>query len=257
MMKLIDTHAHMYLPEFDKDIDKVIRESKESGVEKIFMPNIDANTIDGMLLLEKQYKNHCFPMMGLHPCYVKENFAEELRIISSWFDKRNFCAIGEIGIDLYWDKTFVKEQIKAFEIQINWAKDHEIPIVIHCRESLDLSIEIVEKHQEGNLKGIFHCFSGNADQANKIIDLNFLLGIGGVVTFKNGGLDKVIPEIAMDHLVLETDSPYLAPTPFRGKRNSPIYLKQIAQRIAELKECTIKEVAQITTKTANKIFGHG
>lgn len=257
MMKLIDTHAHMYLPEFDKDIDKVIRESKESGVEKIFMPNIDANTIDGMLLLEKQYKNHCFPMMGLHPCYVKENFAEELRIISSWFDKRNFCAIGEIGIDLYWDKTFVKEQIKAFEIQINWAKDHEIPIVIHCRESLDMSIEIVEKHQEGNLKGIFHCFSGNADQANKIIDLNFLLGIGGVVTFKNGGLDKVIPEIAMDHLVLETDSPYLAPTPFRGKRNSPIYLKQIAQRIAELKECTIKEVAQITTKTANKIFSHG
>lgn len=196
-------------------------------------------------------------MMGLHPCYVKENFAEELRIISSWFDKRNFCAIGEIGIDLYWDKTFVKEQIKAFEIQINWAKDHEIPIVIHCRESLDMSIEIVEKHQEGNLKGIFHCFSGNADQANKIIDLNFLLGIGGVVTFKNGGLDKVIPEIAMDHLVLETDSPYLAPTPFRGKRNSPIYLKQIAQRIAELKECTIKEVAQITTKTANKIFSHG
>ena len=257
MLKLIDTHAHMYLPEFDQDIDKVIHESIEVGVEKIFMPNIDNNTIEGMLLLEKRHKNHCFPMMGLHPCYVKENYTEELSLISKWFERRKFCAVGEIGIDLYWDKTFVKEQIKAFETQIRWAKEHDIPIIIHCRESLDMSIEIVATHQDGSLRGIFHCFSGNADQANKIIDLDFLLGIGGVVTFKNGGLDKVIPDIDLSRMVLETDSPYLAPTPYRGKRNSPIYLGHIAQRIADLKECSIEEVAKITTKTANNIFGHG
>jgi len=257
MTKMIDTHAHLYLDEFKNDIDDVITESKESGIEKIFTPNIDSNSIDGMLHLEKNYENYCIPMMGLHPCYVKENYADELKIIESWFKKRTFCAVGEIGIDLYWDKSFVKEQITAFELQINWAKDHGIPIVIHCRESLDMSIEIVKKLQNGNLKGIFHCFSGNEEHANKIIDLNFLMGIGGVVTFKNGGLDKVIPTIDLKHIVLETDSPYLAPAPYRGKRNAPFYLLQIAQRVAELKGIERSEVAKTTSSNAKNIFQYG
>jgi TatD DNase family protein len=195
--------------------------------------------------------------MGLHPCYVKEKYTEELKLVESWFKKRSFCAVGEIGIDLYWDKSFIKEQTIAFETQINWAKDHEIPIIIHCRYSIDMTIEIVKKHQDGNLKGIFHCFSGNIDHAKEIIDLNFLLGIGGVVTFKNGGLDKVIPDVNLENIVLETDSPYLAPTPFRGKRNMPSYLSLIANRIAELKECDVSKVAKITSLNSIKVFNNG
>lgn len=257
METLIDTHAHIYLKEFKDDLDEVLNQSKDAGVEKIFMPNIDSRTIDGMLALERKYQNICIPMMGLHPCYVKENFKEELNTVESWLDKRNFCAIGEIGIDLYWDKTFKNEQVKVFETQIEWAKELKIPIVIHCRESIDMSIEIVEKHQDGKLKGIFHCFSGSIDHVKKITDLNFLLGIGGVVTFKNGGLDRVIPHADLQNIVLETDSPYLAPTPFRGKRNSPIYLKLIAEKIAELKECSFEKVAKTTSATAQKIFSNG
>ena len=257
MTKLIDTHAHIYLKEFHHDVHKVILESNKSGVEKIFMPNIDSHTIDKMLILEDQYKDFCIPMMGLHPCYVKEDYKKELNMVESWFGKRNFCAVGEIGLDLYWDKSFVKEQTIAFETQIEWAKDLQIPIVIHCRDSIDMSIEIVKKLQNGNLRGIFHCFSGNKDHAKKIIDLNFILGIGGVVTFKNGGLDKVIPYVDLKHIVLETDSPYLAPTPYRGKRNSPAYLIHIAEKIAILKGCTFEEVAKETTALANTVFDHG
>lgn len=254
MNKMIDTHAHIYLPEFENDIGQVIETSKKGGIDKIFMPNIDHNSIAKMLELEKRYDDYCIPMMGLHPCYVKENYTKELDIISSWLEQRKFCAVGEIGIDLYWDKSFVDEQVKAFEIQINWAKDHGIPIVIHCRESIDMTIDIVSKQQDGKLKGIFHCFSGNNDHAQKIIDLGFLLGIGGVITFKNGGLDQVIPNIDLKNIVLETDSPYLAPTPFRGKRNTPAYLQHIASRIAELKECEISEIAQTTTENAQTVF---
>jgi len=254
MMNLIDTHAHLYLSEFEKDIESVIDESKKAGVEKIFLPNIDLNSIDGMLQLEKKYHNYCFSLMGLHPCYVKNNYQKELQLIKTWLEKSQFCAIGEIGIDLFWDKTHIDEQISAFETQINWAKDLDLPIVIHCRASIDMTIEIVRKHQDGNLKGIFHCFSGDHEHAKKIIDLNFLLGIGGVVTFKNGGLDKVIPEIELKNIVLETDSPYLAPTPHRGKRNVPSYLHLIASRIAELKNCEVNEVAGVTTENARTIF---
>lgn len=254
---MIDTHAHIYLKEFQDDLPEVIQQSKQSGIQKIFMPNIDAHSIDHMLSLESQYKNYCIPMMGLHPCYVKEDYKAELKLVESWLGQREFCAVGEIGIDLYWDKSFMKEQIKAFETQIEWAKELKIPIVIHCRESIDMTINVVKKHQDGDLKGIFHCFSGNIDHANNVIDLNFILGIGGVVTFKNGGLDKVVPYVDLKHIVLETDSPYLAPTPYRGKRNSPGFLTHIAEKIAELQGCTVEEVARETTASANNIFSHG
>lgn len=251
---MIDTHAHLYLSEFKDDIGEIIGSSKEAGVTKIFMPNIDSNSIESMLNIEKSFPDYCISMMGLHPCYVKTDFKEELKTIESWIKKRNFCAIGEIGLDLHWDKTFVDEQIIAFETQINWAKELDLPIVIHCRESIDMTIDLVEKHQDGNLKGIFHCFSGNLDHAKRIIDLDFLAGIGGVATFKNGGLDKVLPHLNLENIVLETDSPYLAPSPNRGKRNMPGYLPLIAQRIAELMDTEVSEVAQITTSNALKIF---
>lgn len=251
---MIDTHAHIYLQDFNDDIQEVIDNSKETGIEKIFMPNIDSNSIQPMLKLEKLYKNYCIPMMGLHPCYVKENYEEELRIVGSWLEKRTFCAIGEIGIDLYWDKTHLKEQVIAFETQINWAKDLDIPIVIHCRESIDMTIDIVKRYQDGNLRGIFHCFSGNEQHAKKITDLDFLLGVGGIVTFKNGGLDKVMPNVALKNVVLETDSPYLAPAPYRGKRNMPAYLHKIANRLSEVMNIDVLKVANATTKNAKMIF---
>ncbi len=254
MKNLIDTHAHIYLAEFDDDRDTMIQESKNAGIDQIFMPNIDSHSIDSMLQLEDEYENYCIPMMGLHPCYVKANFLEELSIIESWLKKRTFCAVGEIGIDLYWDKTFLEQQIKAFEMQINWAKELGLPINIHCRDSIDMTIELVRKHQDGRLKGIFHCFSGNLDHAKKIIDLNFLLGIGGVVTFKNGGIDKVIPDVALSNIVLETDSPYLAPVPFRGKKNSPSLLPYVATKIAELKHCDVHDIANTTSKNAVNLF---
>ncbi len=254
MTKWIETHAHIYLPEFEDDLDGVIKNAKTAGVERIYMPNIDSKTIESMLRVEDKYENYCIPMMGLHPCYVKNEYKKELDIIKSWLDRRAFCAIGEIGLDLYWDKTHLDEQIAAFETQINWAKELGLPIVIHCRESIDLTIEIIEKHQDGNLKGIFHCFSGTSEHAKKIIDLNFLLGIGGVATFKNGGLDKVIPSMDLEHIVLETDSPYLAPTPHRGKRNQPSYIPIIASKIAELKNCEVIKVSKTTTINAERVF---
>jgi len=253
-MKLIDTHAHIYLPEFKNDIDLILGKSKKVGVEKIFMPNIDLQSIESMLSLEKEYLGYCYSMIGLHPCYVNENVKKDLKTIKSWFEEHNFCAIGEIGIDLHWDKSKLNEQILAFESQINWAKDLRLPIIIHCRSSIDMTIELVRKHQDGNLKGIFHCFIGDREHSKKIIDLNFLVGIGGVVTFKNGGMDKVIPDIELENIVLETDSPYLTPTPYRGKRNEPSYLHLIATKVAELKGCEIDEVARLTSENAIKIF---
>jgi TatD DNase family protein len=257
MTKLIDTHAHIYLDEFHSDIEDVIKLSSDAGVEKVFMPNIDVSTIDNMLDLELRFPGICIPMMGLHPCYVKQNYAEELHIVEGWFEKRKFCAVGEIGIDLYWDKTYVDEQVKAFEFQLDIAKNLDIPAVIHCRDSIDMTIDLVRKNQDGRLKGIFHCFTGTRHQATQIIDLGFLLGIGGVVTFKNGGLDKVIPYVNLDHIVLETDSPYLAPAPYRGKRNMPSYLQYIVTKIAELKDCETAEVVASTSKNANDIFRDG
>jgi TatD DNase family protein len=218
------------------------------------MPNIDHTSIDRMLELEEQSKGSCFSMMGLHPCSVKKDFEKELYIVEDWLAKRKFKAIGEMGTDLYWDKTFWNEQLETFRIQVDWAKKYSLPIVIHCRESLDQTIELVEQLSDGRLTGVFHCFTGTVEQAERIIKIGFYLGIGGVSTFKKGGMDVVIPDVDINHIVLETDSPYLAPVPHRGKRNEPAYIPLVAARIAELKKVSLEEVQKITTQNAAKLF---
>ncbi len=253
-MKLIDTHAHIYSSKFDYDRDEIIEEIRKVGIERIFMPNVDVETIDRMLDCESRYGDLCIPMMGLHPCDVKEDFEQQLYVMEDWLSKRSFAAVGEIGTDLYWDKTGFDRQKEALNIQLVWAKEKNIPIVLHCRESIDETIEIIEKAQDGTLTGIFHCFGGTLDQAKKIIKLGFLLGIGGVATYKNGGLDQVIPFIGLENLVLETDAPYLAPVPFRGKRNTPAYLPAIAQRVGDLLQISPAEVAAKTKLNALNLF---
>lgn len=253
-MNLIDTHAHIYSTEFDSDRDEMIREIRAAGIDRIYMPNVDVHTIDAMLRCESSYPGMCIPMMGLHPCDVKEDFEDQLELMKEWLDKRSFAAVGEIGLDLYWDKSFFEQQKEALKIQIDWAKNESLPIVLHCRESMDETIEIVREEQDGSLRGIFHCFNGNLSQAKEIIELGFLLGIGGVATFKNGGLDQVIPAIGLEHLVLETDAPYLAPVPFRGKRNSPAYLPYIASKIGDYLKVSKETVAAQTTANALNLF---
>lgn len=250
-MQLIDTHAHIYAQEFDGDRDVVIQKATEERVSKILLPAIDSSTHAAMLETEKQYKN-CIAMMGLHPCYVTENYKDELSVVQNYLKQRHFIAVGEIGLDFYWDKTFTQQQYDAFETQIQWALELDLPIVIHSRNAMDETISVIKKYPQ--LKGIFHCFSGNADQAKQITDAGFLLGIGGVVTYKNGGLDKVIAEVGIDRLVLETDAPYLAPVPFRGKRNETGYLKYIADKVAEVSGKGFEKVAEVTTQNAIKLF---
>src|SRR6187549_3639749 len=249
----IDTHAHIYHEDFLNDRLDMLHRCEEQQVTRIFMPNVDHESIDGMMELESRFPNRCSAMMGLHPCSVKKEFERELYIVEGWLSKRKFSAVGEIGTDLYWDKTFWEQQQEAFLIQVKWAKQYDLPIIIHCRESIDETIALVEKEHDGKLTGIFHCFSGNAQQAERITKLGFFLGIGGVATFKNGGLDKVLPEISLTHLVLETDSPYLAPVPYRGKRNEPAYIPLVAKRIAEIKNCSIEDVQLNTTRNALKL----
>ncbi len=253
-MNYIDTHAHIYSSKFDSDRDQILKDVIASGVSKIYMPNVDLESIEAMLACEQAYPGICIPMMGLHPCDVKEDFQSQLKVMEDWLEKRPFAAVGEIGLDLYWDKTFFEEQKKALQIQIDWAKNKKLPIVLHCRESIDETIKIIRANQTGHLKGIFHCFNGDLSQAKEIIGLGFLLGIGGVATYKNGGLDKVIPEIGLDHLVLETDAPYLAPVPFRGKRNSPAYIPVIAEKVGDYLELSKEEVARKTTENALNLF---
>ncbi|WP_377914649.1 TatD family hydrolase [Algoriphagus aquatilis] len=253
-MNLIDTHAHIYSAKFDSDRDQVIEEIRAAGVSRIYMPNVDVETIDRMLDSESRYGNLCVPMMGLHPCDVKEDFERQLKVMEEWLNKREFAAVGEIGTDLYWDKTTFEIQKEALRIQVGWAIEKELPIVLHCRESIDQTIELIEKAHDGKLRGIFHCFTGTLDQANRIIQMGFLLGIGGVVTYKNGGLDQVIPYIGLENLVLETDAPYLAPVPHRGKRNTPAYLPEIAKRVGDLKETSLEKVAEVTTANALNLF---
>ncbi len=252
-IQLIDTHAHIYDSSILSEIDELHPQWLENGVEKIYMPNIDVASIESMLEVETRFAN-CEAMMGLHPCYVKEDYLDQLKVVEQWLGKREFCAVGEIGIDLYWDKTFVKEQEDAFKRQIIMARDANIPFVIHSRDSLDLTIDIVTSLQDGNLKGIFHCFTGSLDQAKRIKDIGFMMGIGGVVTFKNSGLDKVVSELNIEDIVLETDAPYLAPTPHRGKMNQPLYLQLIASRIAEIMGRNISEVGSQTTLNAKSLF---
>lgn len=251
---LIDTHSHLYLKQFAEDREAVLQRAYDQGVEKIFLPSIDSSVLEDMLKLEAEQDGKCYAMMGLHPCSVKDNYKKELDIVHEWLDRRYFCAVGEIGMDLYWDKTFVKEQEEAFIIQLNWAVAFDIPIVIHSRSATDEIINILKKEQKPGLRGIFHCFGGSIEQAKAIIDLGFYLGIGGVVTFKNAGLAEIIKDIDLEHIVLETDAPYLAPVPYRGKRNESAYIYHVAQHIAKLKELDYKTVSQITTENALKIF---
>ncbi|MFA9372474.1 MAG: TatD family hydrolase [Labilibaculum antarcticum] len=253
-MKLIDTHSHIYSDEFKDDIEEIISNCKNVNIQKILLPNIDSESIPKMNSLVQAFPEMCVPMMGLHPTSVKENYKEELENCKGWLAKNRYCAVGEIGIDLYWDKTFIKEQQIVFDTQINWALERELPIVIHARDSFNEIFEILEAYRSRNLKGVFHSFTGNVEQANKAIDLGFLLGINGIVTFKNAGLDKTIETISLDKLVLETDAPYLAPVPKRGKRNESSYLIHIANKLAEIYQVSHSEVAKKTTANAEKLF---
>ena len=253
-MVFTDTHTHLYLNAFDDDRANVVKNAIEQGVKYMLLPNIDSSSIDPMFELCKAFPENCFPMMGLHPTSVKENYKEELEIISGWFEKQNFIAVGEIGIDLYWDQSFQKQQEEAFRFQIDLALKNEIPIVIHSRDSFDEIFNVLEDYHGSGLKGVFHCFTGSLEQANKAIDLGFYLGIGGVLTFKNSGLDKVIAEIDLKHILLETDSPFLAPTPFRGKRNESAYINLVANRLSQIKNIDRKEIAKITTQNAIDLF---
>lgn len=266
-MILTDTHTHLYSKEFDTDRHQLIQKAMDSGTTRFFMPNVDSESIAGMFQVEKRFASNCFAMMGLHPCSVNSTYQQELQVVEYWLSKRKFAAIGEIGIDLYWDKTFFIQQQDAFRTQIGLAKKHGLPYVIHSRNSFDEVMEIVDEFRADHIKAIFHCFSGNVQQAEQVIAAglpagaslaeagNFKLGIGGVVTFKNSGLDKVVEAIDLKHIVLETDAPYLAPVPHRGKRNEPGYLLQVAKKIAEIKNVSVEEVAAVTTRNSMEIFG--
>lgn len=254
-MTLIDTHAHVYLSDFDIDRSGILTRAKTAGVGTILMPAIDASTHAAMLELEEKQPGYCLSMMGLHPCSVKENYLDELTIAEDFLSKRKFIAVGETGLDFYWDLTFKEQQYEAFHRQAGWAQQYGIPLVIHSRNATDECIEVVARRQQGKLKGVFHCFSGTAEQARRITDLGFYLGIGGVLTFKNAGLDKAIAGIDLKHIVLETDAPYLAPAPFRGKRNEPGYISNVVEKLALIKNRDQEEVAGITSANAQKLFG--
>lgn len=250
----IDTHAHVYDEDFKADREDMLAKAYEAGVHQIYMPNVDHTSIDGMMELELRYPGQCIAMMGLHPCYVKKEFERELYIVEDWLNKRSFSAVGEIGIDLYWDKTFRVQQEEALKIQIALAEKHKLPIVIHCRNSFRETMDLIKSVKSDELKGIFHCFSGTLEEAQEVESIGFKIGIGGVVTFKNGGIDKIIPDIPLENIVLETDSPYLSPVPHRGKRNDPSYIPIIAQKIADLKKIPVEEVGKITSVNAKQLF---
>lgn len=251
---MIDTHAHIYASEFDNDRDDVVQRALAQGIDKILLPNIDLDSIEPMLKTEAAYPTVCRSMMGLHPCYVDANVEQTLATIYGWFAKHDFIAVGEIGIDLYWDKTYRVEQEQAFVTQLNWAKEMDLPVVIHTRDSIKETLSLLSDEQDGSLRGVFHCFGGSVAEAKAINDLGFHLGLGGVSTFKNGGMDKVIPHLDLNYLLLETDCPYLAPVPHRGKRNEPAYTELVAKRIAELRDISISEVDALTTNNATALF---
>lgn len=254
-MRLIDTHCHIYLEDFRSDMDEIIYRAEAENVQQFYLPGIDSRYIDDILLLEKKFPGKCIPMIGLHPCSVKENYKQELEIIQQWLTKRKFAAIGEAGLDFYWDKTFVTQQYEAFRIQLEWAILYGMPMVIHTRNAMKETIAVVNEYVSRQPKGIFHCFSGSYEDAVAIIDAGFYLGIGGVITYKNAGLAEVVEKIDVTNLVLETDAPYLSPVPFRGKRNESSYIKYIAEKLAQIKKMTVEQVAAITTANAQKIFG--
>ncbi|WP_370408416.1 TatD family hydrolase [Tenacibaculum dicentrarchi] len=251
---ITDTHTHLYSEEFDQDRTDMIQRAKDAGVSRFFIPAIDSSSTERMFDLEKNFPNDVFLMMGLHPTYVKENYKEELAHVKKWINKRPFYAIGEIGIDLYWDKTFVTQQQEAFRTQIQWAKEKKLPIVIHCRDAFDEVFEVLEAEKGADLFGIFHCFTGTLEQAKLAISYNMKLGIGGVATFKKGKIDKFLNEIDIKDIVLETDSPYLAPTPYRGKRNESAYLTNVVDKLVDIYGLTFDEISEITTQNSKDIF---
>lgn len=251
---LIDTHAHLYLSEFEKDIDSIISNAQQKKISKIYLPAIDSESHQGLLQLEEKFPDFCLAMMGLHPCYVKENYKDELSTVEKLLKSRDFMAIGECGLDFYWDKTFVSQQYEALEQQIAWALQYQIPIVLHTRNATQETIEVIKRFADKGLRGVFHCFGGSLSEAQQIIEMGFLLGIGGVVTYKNSGLDKVLAEIDLRNIVLETDAPYLSPVPHRGKRNESAYLSVVAEKIALIKNCDVEEVASVTTSNATLLF---
>lgn len=252
---LIDTHSHIYTEDFFDDIDEVLQNAYNNDVKKIILPNIDSGSIKRLVDLSNAYPHVCYPLIGLHPTSVGIDFREELSVVEYWLEKQKFYGIGEIGIDLYWDRTFFEQQKEAFIFQLKLAKQYKLPVVIHVRESFNEVYEIVKAEQDGALKGIFHCFSGSISEAIKITDLGFLLGIGGVVTYKNSSLIKVLENTDIRNLVLETDSPYLSPEPRRGKRNESANLVFVAKKVSEIYQITVKEVTELTTANARTLFG--
>jgi TatD DNase family protein len=254
MQNFIDTHCHLYAEQFDNDRDLVVQNAIDAGVSTFLLPNIDLGSVEGLYNISEKYPDNCFPMMGLHPCSIDANYKKTLDLIYNELQSRKFIAIGEIGLDYYWDLTFKNEQIDAFKTQLKWAADLKLPVAIHTRNSFEDAINVVQEIKPLGLDGVFHCFSGTEEDAKKITEIDFYMGIGGVVTFKNGGIDKVLPNVSMDYLILETDAPYLAPVPYRGKRNEPKYIPLIAQRLAEVKDTSVEEVANITTSNAKRLF---
>ncbi|MFI5156052.1 MAG: TatD family hydrolase [Chitinophagales bacterium] len=255
MLELIDTHCHLYLDEFAADRDAMIERATQAGVSRFYLPSIDSENFPSILAMEESYPGKCHAMAGLHPCSVKANYKEELAYFLQFMSSRSFSAVGEIGLDFYWDRTFENQQYEAFREQIAWARHFRKPIVIHSRESMQQSIAVVREEQKGELSGIFHCFGDSLESAKEIIGLGFKLGIGGVLTYKNSKLPAVLREIDLEHIVLETDAPYLTPVPFRGKRNESAYLVYILSKLAEIKQLSPQEVARITTQNALNIFG--
>ena len=253
-MILVDTHTHLYLEQFDEDRKQVVEQAINEGVKYMLLPNIDSESLQAMKELNRQFPENCLPMMGLHPTSVNENYEKELELVEKEHAENNYLAVGEIGMDLYWDKTFIHQQQDALRRQLRLAKKLHLPVSIHTRNAFDEIYEIVTEELNDELKGVFHCFTGTIDEANKIIKTGFKMGIGGVVTFKNSKLPEVVKKVSLDHFVLETDAPFLTPMPFRGKRNQSSYLTFIADKMAEIKECDINEVADITTKNASEIF---
>jgi TatD DNase family protein len=252
---ITDTHTHLYSSQFNEDQKEMMQRAKDAGVSRFFIPAIDSSYTESMFKLEENFPLEVYLMMGLHPTSVKENYLEELAHVKEWIEKRNFYAIGEIGIDLFWDKTFLAQQQEAFKTQIRWAKEKKLPIVIHCREAFDEIFEILEAEKGADLKGIFHCFTGTKEQAMQAISYNMKLGIGGVATFKNGKIDTFLSEINLQHIVLETDAPYLAPVPYRGKRNESAYITKVVDKLVDIYGLSFKEISEITTQNSKDIFG--
>ena len=251
-MHFIDTHTHIFLDEFDADRSTVVTTAIAEGISKMILPNVDLETLTALNQTIGLFPNNLFPTIGLHPCSVRPEFKNDLTVLHNMLQQGKYIAIGETGLDLYWDKTFYKEQVEALEEQVKWALEYDLPIILHCRETTAQTIEIVSKYKK--LRGVFHAFSGAVDDAKKVIDLGYSIGIGGVVTFKNSGLDKIVEQLPLSSIILETDAPYLTPTPYRGKRNEPIYITLIAKKLSDIYNCSIEEIAEITTSNAEKLF---